>query len=262
MVRPWQRPDLTDESQPEQPRPVISRLTWAGVKVELGNHTLFLDPLEDPALLGGEITEFVPIDVSTEHASVLPTHVHLDHFDPVAARTIVRGRGSVVCHESLAPTVASYGIRTRSLKLYETIILGPFGVTPVDAVDGLGASQVSWVITGGGLRIIHCGDTLWHGQFWSLAARFGPFDLVLLPVNGAVVTYTNPPSGIHASMTPEQAAAAAQILGAGLAVPIHYGWGEDDYIEVPDSAARFVDECARRGIRAAIVEPAGHVPLG
>lgn len=246
----------------QRPHLSVTRLSWAGVKVELADHTLFVDPLEDPALLGGEMSEFVPLAVTTANASVLPTHIHLDHFDPIAARSVVRGRGFVICHESAAPTVASYGIRVRSLRLHETAILGPFKVTPVEAVDGLGAPQVSWVINGGGVRIIHCGDTLWHGQFWAIAARNGPFDLALLPVNGAIVSYTDPPSGIPASMTPEQAAAAAEILGARLAVPIHYGWAEEDYEEVANSAARFVEACGARGVQALIVHQGGRVPLG
>ena len=52
----------------------------------------------------------------------------------------------------------------------------------------------------------------------------GPFDAVFLPVNGAVVDlpHRQPPSPLPADMDPEQAALAASILDAGVAVPIHY----------------------------------------
>ena len=54
--------------------------------------------------------------------------------------------------------------------------------------------------------------------------RYGPFDAAFLPVNGGLAEFPHrqPPSGIEASLTPEQAVAAARILGARRLIPIHY----------------------------------------
>ena len=87
--------------------------------------------------------------------------------------------------------------------------------TAVPAVDGFGSPQVSWVVSDGETRLIHCGDTLWHGYWWQIAERFGPFDLAFLPINAAVAEfeYLQPPSELPAVLTPEQAAGAGHVLG-------------------------------------------------
>ena len=36
-----------------------------------------------------------------------------------------------------------------------------------------------------GMRILHLGDTIFHGYWWRMARRHGPFDVVLAPINGA-----------------------------------------------------------------------------
>lgn len=58
-----------------------------------------------------------------------------------------------------------------------------------------------------------------------MALAAGPFDLALLPCNGACLDlpWRQPPSRLPAAMTPEQAIAAGRALGAAHVVPIHYG---------------------------------------
>jgi L-ascorbate metabolism protein UlaG (beta-lactamase superfamily) len=107
---------------------------------------------------------------------------------------------------------------------WESVEVGPFVATAVPAVDGFGDPQISWVIEADGKRIIHAGDTLFHGSWWLIQMRFGPFDAAFLPVNGAITSFPHrqPASGLEASLSPEQAVAAARILGAKRLVPIHY----------------------------------------
>ena len=107
------------------------------------------------------------------------------------------------------------------------------------ASDGYGDPQVSWVISGGGRRIFHGGDTLWHGAWWRIGRQFGPFDAAFLPVNGAQFGWRKPVSGQPGVLTPEQAVAAATILGARRLVPIHYGvTGLTEYVEIDDPIGR------------------------
>ena len=54
---------------------------------------------------------------------------------------------------------------------WETEEIGPFTITAVPAVDGFGDPQVSWVIAAAGRRILHAGDTLFHGSWWLIAGR-------------------------------------------------------------------------------------------
>ena len=91
-------------------------------------------------------------------------------------------------------------------------------------MDGFGDPQVSWVVDVHGRRIFHGGDTVWHGSWWLIAMRCGPFDAAFLPANGAMCDFPHrqPPSPFVCSLDPVQAAAAAKLLGARVAVPIHY----------------------------------------
>jgi L-ascorbate metabolism protein UlaG (beta-lactamase superfamily) len=89
--------------------------------------------------------------------------------------------------------------------------------------------------------------------------RYGPFDAVFLPVNGAVcdLPHRQPPSPLPAAMDPAQAATAAHLLGASAAVPIHYGalHRPPVYAQVDAPAETFVAAAAAAGVRTAVLEP-------
>ena len=85
---------------------------------------------------------------------------------------------------------------------------------------------------------------------------YGPFDVAFLPINGAIIQSRTPPSGLPASMTPEQAVAAADILNAKALCPIHYGGNDPpSYVEFPD-VERAVREAAKaRRVNLSLVQP-------
>ncbi|MGW3467636.1 MBL fold metallo-hydrolase [Saccharopolyspora sp. NPDC000995] len=103
-----------------------------------------------------------------------------------------------------------------------------------------------------GQRVFHGGDTMFHGYWWLIARRFSPFDAVFLPANGAVVDapHLQPPSPLPAAMDPRQAAAAAEILDARYAVPMHYEAEQPDkiagYVEVSDPENEFRTHAGHR----------------
>jgi L-ascorbate metabolism protein UlaG (beta-lactamase superfamily) len=135
-------------------------------------------------------------------------------------------------------------------------------VTPVPAMDGVGEDQVSWIVVGGGRRIFHGGDTLWHGQWYQIARQHGPFDVVFLPINGVTLRgRLQPDSGIPTTMTPEQAVATAIVLGAKKLVPIHYGVTDGKYTERPDALNTAKREAARRGLVLEAAEPGAYVSV-
>ena len=76
----------------------------------------------------------------------------------------------------------------RGLDPWQTVTVGPFTVTALPAADGTGDPQVSWAVEAGGRRIVHGGDTMFHGWWWRAAQAAGPFDAAFLPINGAVLT--------------------------------------------------------------------------
>jgi L-ascorbate metabolism protein UlaG (beta-lactamase superfamily) len=253
------------EGRRAAPAPVTrvraQRLSWAGVKLEGEATTVLIDPWATPSVWGGAWTRpIVPIAVDTATPFVLITHAHSDHYDPSALRPLLAERGSVVCHEALASYIASHGLRILSQRLHEPRQVGEFVVTAVPAVDGAGEDQVSWVIAGGGRKVFHGGDTLWHGHWWTIAAQYGPFDVAFLPINGAVVKARVPIVDVPASLTPAQAVAAAEVLRARTLVPIHYGLHSPAvYEEHPEVVSAVRRLCRERGVTVQVVEEGGWV---
>lgn len=205
-----------------------------------------------------------------EVSAALVTHLHRDHTDATALAEVLttgapvlrpaRGYGDdvdnvatllsereLVEHELAAQVVDTWDVRE----------IGPFKVTAVPSIDGLGDPQLNWVVEADGQRVFHGGDTMFHGWWWLVARRFAPFDVAFLPANGAVVDapHLQPPSPVAAAMDPLQAAAAAKILGARHAVPIHYEVEQPvklpGYVEVADPEKEFREHA---GPRAQVLE--------
>lgn len=251
-------------------------LGWAGMELEEGGETIVVDPLADPAATFaafGAVADGVELpEVAAPTGGALAglvSHLHRDHAD-AGALTAALAPGAAVHHppsiesENLALAQAEHELSAaqlprRQVAAWKSVSAGPFTCTALPAVDGLGDPQVSWVVENGGRRVLHLGDTVFHGAWWQMARRAGPFDVVLAPVNGAVVDFPHqqPPSPLPAAMDPEQAALAGELLGAGVVVPIHYGGYdfEPHYRPVADARKRFERAARGRGYRAAPLAP-------
>src|SRR3954447_8916953 len=247
----------------------LTWLGWAGVELEVDGTTLVIDPLEDAAAVfawGGEAaTQKVPeVAPPSEGRAVagLVTHLHRDHADAGALTRALADGGNVFepkRAEDLALAQANKelsvaGLARRPLNVWDRATAGPFTITALPAMDGIGDPQVSWLVEAQGTKVVHCGDTIWHSHWWRIAQAHGPFDAVLLPVNGAKLNFPHrqPPSDQPGALTPDQAANAAEILGAKLAIPIHAEGYEVPGVYEPlaDAAARFIEAANRRGITA------------
>lgn len=209
----------------------------------------------------------------------LVTHLHSDHADPGALEHALAADGVILRPEPAAgeglQTIAmaaaeaglsERGLATRTVAPWETVEIGPFSLTAVPAVDGFGDPQVSWVVAAEGRRIIHCGDTLFHGWWWLIKMRCGPFDAAFLPVNGPTVDlpHRQPASTLPAAMDPFQAAQAAALLEAELAVPIHYDTLNQPptYVQVDHPAESFVRAAAARSIPTQVLTPGASLDFG
>jgi len=241
----------------QRPELRIQKLAWAGVKLQLDKAVLFIDPLVNPDVWGPALKDkIIPIEAAEGDHFVLVTHRHPDHYDPLAIRKALGETGTLVCNSDVASLAAGAGFRVRVAEMYEPVLLGDFTAMPVPATDGYGDPQVSWIVSGGGRRILHCGDTLWHGTWWRIGRQYGPFDVAFLPINGARFEWRKPVSDVPAVLTPEQAVAAAVIVGAKLVVPIHYGVsGAEGYKELPECERLLFAAAQRRGIGVEVVPP-------
>jgi L-ascorbate metabolism protein UlaG (beta-lactamase superfamily) len=252
-------------------------LGWAGVELEQDGQTVVIDPLADPAGtfagFGAAARDVELPDVvrPTEGRAVagLVSHLHRDHTD---AGALVRALepAAAVHHPqpaeeaNLAVAQAEHELGAaelprRAVGTWESVSVGPFEFTALPAVDGLGDPQVSWLVEAGGKRVLHLGDTIFHGAWWQMARRAGPFDVVFAPINGAVVDFPHqqPPSPLPAAMKPEQAALAAELLGATTVVPMHYGGYalEPHYRPIADARERFERAARGKPYRAAPLAP-------
>jgi len=259
----------------------IRWLGWAGVEIEADGGAVVIDPLADPgatfAPLGeeagrGRLPTVVAPQARGTAVAGLVSHLHRDHADAGALAGALAGDASV--HEPAWPggaDVENLGLAQANAELdradlsrsvvatWERVEVGPFALTALPAVDGLGDPQVSWLVEADGQRALHLGDTIFHGYWWRIARRHGPFDVVIAPINGTVVDFPHlqPPSPLAAAMEPEQAAVAGELLGAGTVVPIHYDGFEVEpwYRPVTDAAGRFAAAAAGRSYEARVLEP-------
>lgn len=258
----------------------LTWLGWAGAELEADGATVVIDPLEDAAAVFaplGEAAAGIPLPQIVAPSpgravAGVVTHLHRDHADAAAlAGALIPGAPVLEPpaaggerHENLAllqadQELTAAGLTRRPVEPWESGSAGPFTLTALPAVDGIGEPQVSWLVEADGARVLHLGDTTFHGFWWRMARRHGPFDAVLVPVNGAVLSFPHrqPPSPEPGALDPERAALACELLGASLAIPIHAeGYDLDGvYQPVADASERFAAAAAERDLPVQILEP-------
>lgn len=258
----------------------VRRLGWAGIEIESDGRRAVVDAIASLSTIeqfvGPPQTPLPPPSGPVDLALV--THLHADHTDPdlLAASLAPDGlllrpepadgdRVEVIGTSAAEAGLARHALPAQVVQSWQTVRSGPFAVTAVPAVDGFGDPQVSWVVESEGIRIFHGGDTAFHGSWWSIAHRLGPFDAVFLPVNGAICDWPHrqPPSPLPACLDPMAAATAARVLGSRLAVPVHYDTiqGKPVYRQVDDPAGRFLAAAGEAGVPARILQPGDTLDL-
>ncbi len=263
---------------------IVRWLGWAGVEIESEGESVVVDPLEDagatyrPFGVEGELPELAGVARSGAAVAGLVTHLHRDHADAEAlggalapgAPVLGPPAGEGPADEYLAcaqadAELAAAGLPRERLGPWESRSAGPFELTALPALDGLGDPQVSWLIAAADKRVLHLGDTSFHSDFWRIARRYGPFDLVLAPINGAVIDFPHlqPASTQPAVLSPEQAVLAARLIGAKAVTPIHYGGYRlaGRYEPVPDARECFLAEAASAGVEARPLAPGEAIEL-
>ena len=185
------------------------QITWLGhdgFKLKKGT-VVYIDPfqLKSPA---------EPADVACV------THEHFDHLSVEDLKKVVTPRTTVVTIAACED--AAKGLRPRAVRAVkpgDRVLVE--GIT-IEAVPAYNTSKfrapgkpfhpqadgkVGFVLTVGGIRIYHAGDT---DEIPEMAAVAG-VDVALLPVSGTYV------------MTAAEAIKACQAIRPRLAIPMHYG---------------------------------------
>ena len=202
-------------------RAAIQYVGHATVLVDLDGVRLLTDPL-----LRNRVTHLrraVKVDPAALRGvdAVLISHLHYDHLDlpslqrlgrelPVVAP---RGAGAMIRRKAGAKNVLEIGVgeeirigalTVRATRAEHDAARLPFGAT---------AEPLGYVIEGGGVSVYFAGDT----DVFAGMAELAPVDVALLPIWG-----WGPTMG-PGHMDPQRAAEAAALLGARLAIPIHWG---------------------------------------
>lgn len=165
-------------------------------------------------------------DLGPVDAVLLSHDQHPDNLD-TAGRAYLAGVPLVL---STASAHDRLGAPARALPAWESVELGGVRVTAVPALHGPEGSEpfvgevTGFVLSGEGLpKVYVSGDNASLDRVREIADREGPFDVALL-FAGAARTPLVPDATL--TLTSEQAAEAATILGARHVVPLHFEhWG-------------------------------------
>ncbi|MDB4906392.1 MAG: hypothetical protein JWO05_1176 [Gemmatimonadetes bacterium] len=242
-VFPLVRPEF---SRPRAERGVVNA-TWLGhstTLLQLGLVNVLLDPMfserASPVAFAGPkrwvappvgIEELPPIDV------IVVTHNHYDHFDETSIRALARRHPDAQWVTSLGLAAPLHALGARNVTEMAwwdaRAIATPngnvhVGCTPAQHFSARGLfdrNETLW--SGFTLRtaeanVYFAGDTGLHPEFAKIRERFGPFDLLVIPIGAYNPRWFM--KVVH--MNPDDAMIAYRALADGVAVPmlaVHWG---------------------------------------
>ena len=212
--------------------------------IELGGVRLLTDPTFDPPgdhPIGDRVLTktsgpaVAAEDLGRVEAVLLSHDQHPDNLDD-AGRKLLAGVPVVLTTELAAQRL---GGTARALPSWERTAVGAVTVTAVPAQHGpdgtthLTGPVIGFVLSGDGLPTVYVsGDNASLDVVRAVAGRTGPVDVAVLFAGAA----RTPVVDGYLTLTAEDAAEAAQILGARTVVPVHAeGWthftqGIDDLV--------------------------------
>ena len=242
-------------------QPGYRSVTWIGhatILLQLGPLNVLTDPVwsdrASPVRWIGPrrfMAPAVEFDALPDIDLVLLSHNHYDHLDAPTVQRIARRFPQTpwLCPMGLGALLQTLGVHGAVERdWWETVDAPGFSAacTPSQHFSSRSFGDrddtlwCGWVITADGVRVFFAGDTALHPEFGEIAARLGPFDLVMLPIGAYEPRWFM--RTVH--MNPEDAIAAYRALVDGTAAPppcLTMHWGTfrltDEPVEEPP--ARF-----------------------
>jgi L-ascorbate metabolism protein UlaG (beta-lactamase superfamily) len=248
--------------------------TWFGhasVLLEVDGYRVLADPVwserVSPSPTVGpkrlHPVPFVLADLPALDAIVI-SHDHYDHLDTDTVRQLVKTQSApFLVPLGIGAHLRGWGVpdnRIIELDWDEAAIVGGLTLTCTEArhFSGRGLTRnttlwSSWAIAGPRHRVFFGGDTGYTPAFAGIGARYGPFDLTVLPIGA----YGDLWPDIH--MNPEEAVAAHGDLGGRLLLPIHWATFDLAFHAWAEPIQRLLSAAAERAVSVTVPRPGGRV---
>jgi L-ascorbate metabolism protein UlaG (beta-lactamase superfamily) len=239
----------------------------ATMLLRIGDFTLLTDPnflhrgqraylgkglwtrrLTDPAL---QPTQLPALD------AILLSHMHGDHWDDIATRTLDKATPVVTTQEAARALNRKGFAATSDLRPWQRHVLSSgddeLRITSVPGVHGPGPlARVLPPVMGSVLELVRGGEVSWRGYIsgdtlyrpflGEVLERCGPLDVVIPHLGGTKAL------GLTVTMDGRQGADLVELLAPPVTVPVHY----DDYDRFASPLGDFVAEVARRRLPGTI----------
>jgi L-ascorbate metabolism protein UlaG (beta-lactamase superfamily) len=209
-------------------------------EIDDGTHRLLIDPF----LEGNALADVAP-DAFQRLDAILLSHGHGDHLGDTVA--IARRTGAlVVANYEIVTYCAARGAAGHPMNTggghafpfgHVKLTIAHHGSTGPQG-EALGSPN-GIVLTCGGRKIYHAGDTALFLDMRLIAETCGPLDAALLPI------------GDNFTMGIDDAVRASELLGAKVNIPMHY----DTFDLIRADPAEFVRRVGERGGKAVVVRP-------
>lgn len=244
------------------------RVTWFGhssLLLQMHGLNILIDPIfserSSPVSFAGA-KRFSNPPVSVEdlpHIDILMlSHDHYDHMDYRTIKELDEKVDRYIVPLGLENHLERWKVdagKIQNMAWWEETEIGglTIGCTPARHYSGRSLNDqfatlwASWVFRDEYHQVYESGDSGYGDHIRQIHDRYGDFDFVLIDCAQYDVSWPE----VH--MFPEEAVTAVEILGAEIAMPVHWGAFSLAYHAWDDSVERFVGEGERAGLQ--IVTP-------